>query len=149
MSPWETSHALPMDLRTYGLMNLLRDRRSRHGHGRARGVGRRRDELPRLLLLEQLRRHGRVQRVPAAMRDGMRGDGVSEEREAADEIEDLVADELVFEAQRAVEDAGVANHDRVVERSAQRQTVLAQHLHFLQEGERARWRDLVDERVFV
>ena len=59
-----------------------------------------------------------------------------------------MADELVFKPQGVVEHARVPKHDRVVERSAQRQALLTQHLDFLQEPERASRRDLLDERLF-
>ena len=72
---------------------------------------------------------------------------MADERQVADHVEDLVADELVLEAQGVVEDAGLAEHDRVVERAAEREPALAQHLHFLQEAERPRRRDLLDERL--
>ena len=56
-----------------------------------------------------------------------------------------MADELVLEPQRVVEHAGFAEHDGVVERSAERQSALPEHLDFLQEAERPRRRDLFDE----
>ena len=59
-----------------------------------------------------------------------------------------MADELVLEAQRVVEHAGLAEDDGVVERAAERQAALAQHLDFLQEPERPRRRDLLDEALF-
>ena len=71
---------------------------------------------------------------------------VADEREVADRVEDLVADELVLEAQRVVEDAGLAEDDRVVERAAERQAVLPQHLDVLEEREGARRRQLLGER---
>ena len=48
----------------------------------------------------------------------------------------------------AIEDAGLAEHDGVLERAAEREAALPQHLDFLQEPERARRRDLVDKRLF-
>ena len=56
--------------------------------------------------------------------------------------------ELVVEAQRVVQHAGVADDNRVLERAAEREALLAHPLHFLQETEGARGRDVVDERVF-
>ncbi len=73
---------------------------------------------------------------------------MADQRQVANHIQNLVADELVFEPQR-VEHAGLAEHDRVLERAAERQAALAQHFHFLQEPERARRRDLVDEHLLV
>ena len=107
------------------------------------------DELPGVALLEELRGERGVQGVAAAVRDDVADDRVADERQIADDVEDLVADELVLEAQRVVEHAGLAEHDRVVERAAEGEALLAQRLDFLQEPERARRRDLVDERVFA
>ena len=73
---------------------------------------------------------------------------IAHERQVPDRIEDLVPDELVLEAQRVVQHAGLAEHDRVVERAAEREAVLPKHLHVLQERERARRRDLLDEALF-
>ena len=73
---------------------------------------------------------------------------MADEGQVADHVQNLVADELVLEPQR-VEHAGLAEHDRVLERAAERQAALAQHLDFLQEPERARRRDLVDEHLLV
>ena len=66
---------------------------------------------------------------------------MADQRQVADHVEDLVAHELVFEAQR-VQHAGVADDDGVLERAAERQAVLAQPLHFLQEAEGARRGDV-------
>ena len=87
-----------------------------------------------------------MQRVPGAMRDDVADDRMADERQVADDVENLVTDELVLEPQR-VQHAGVANDDGVLERAAQRQAVLAQHLHFLQEAERARRRDALREAL--
>ena len=72
-------------------------------------------------------------------------DRVAEERQVADRVEDLVAHELVLEAQLVVEDAGLADHDRVLEAAAERQAALAQELHLAQEAEGARRCDLLGE----
>ena len=90
----------------------------------------------------------RVQRVAAAVRDEMADHREADERQIADDVEDLVADELVLEAQRVVQHAGLSEHDRVVERAAERQAALPQHLDFLQEAKRAGRRNLLDERLF-
>ena len=73
---------------------------------------------------------------------------IADERQVADHVQNLVPDELVLEAQR-IEDAGLTEHDGVLERTAQRQPALTQHFHFLQEAERARRRNLVDEHLLV
>src|SRR5262245_22966605 len=74
-------------------------------------------------------------------------DRVTDEREVADGIENLVAHELVLETQRVVQHAGLAEHDRVLQRAAQRQLVLTQHLDVLQECEGAGRRDFLDEAL--
>ena len=56
-----------------------------------------------------------------------------------------MADELVLEAQRIVQHAGFAKHDRVLERTPEGQAVLAQHLDVFEEGEGPRRRELLDE----
>src|SRR5215212_7705623 len=106
------------------------------------------DETPGAGFLENLRGKFGVERVAGAMSDKMADDRVAHEREVADSIEDLVADELVLEAERVVEDAGLAEDDGVVERAAERQAVLSQHLDILEERKRARRRKFLDERLF-
>ncbi len=73
---------------------------------------------------------------------------MADQREIADDIQDLVPDEFVLEPER-IQDAGLAQHDGVFERAAERQSTLAQHLDFLQEAERAGRRDFIDEDRFV
>ena len=85
--------------------------------------------------------------MAGAMRDDVTDDGISDQRQVADDIENLVADEFVFETQR-IQHAGVADHDGVLERAAERQAVLAQPLHFLEEAEGARRGDVIRERCF-
>ena len=67
--------------------------------------------------------------------------GPAEQREVADEIEDLVADELVAEAQRAREDAGVVEDDGVVQAAAARQSPRAQLRDLAREAEGPRRSD--------
>src|SRR5262249_11839367 len=88
-----------------------------------------------------------MQRVPRSVCDQMPDDRISREREIADRVQDLVADELVLEAERVVQNPRLAEDDRVLERSAEREAVLPHHLDILEERERARRRDLLDERV--
>src|SRR5207244_6209140 len=59
----------------------------------------------------------------------------------------LVADELVLEAKRVIQDTGIAEDDRVVERSAEGEAALSQHLDFLQEAEGARRRNVLDKTL--
>ena len=56
-----------------------------------------------------------------------------------------MADELVGKAKRVVQHARLADHDRVLERAAERQAVLAKHLDVLEERERPRRGHLLDE----
>jgi len=112
------------------------------------GFDRRLDETPRVALTQNLCRERRVQRVPAAMHDEMSLNRMADEREVADDIQNLVTHELVFEPQR-IEHGGLAEDDGVFERAAQREPALTQHLDFLEESEGARGRDLVNERALV
>ena len=90
-----------------------------------------------------------MQRVTAAVGDDVADDRVADQGQVADRVEDLVADELVLEAERVVQHAGLADHDGVVERAAEREALLAQRLDFLEERERARRGNLVDEALSV
>src|SRR2546427_3092499 len=123
--------------------------RHRQWNGRvvdASDASRRLDETPGVRLFENLGCELGMQRMPGAVRDEMADDRMADEREVADGVENLVADELVLEPQRVVEPTRFAQHDGVLERAAERQTVLAQHLDVLEERERARRRDLLHER---
>src|SRR5262249_31619825 len=70
---------------------------------------------------------------------------ITDEGKIADGVEDLVADEFVFEPQR-VQHARFTEDDGVLERTTQRQTVLTQHLDVLQERERTGRRQVVHKR---
>src|SRR2546429_4499674 len=85
-----------------------------------------------------------VERVAPVARDDVREDRTAEERQVADEVEDLVPDELVAVAQ-AVERAAVREHDRVVERAAAREAVLPHEPEVLEEPVGARRGDVLDE----
>src|SRR6266850_3410609 len=111
--------------------------RDRQRNGRVGDASRRLDETPRVRLFENLGRELGVQRMPGAVRDEMADDRMTDEREVADGVENLVADELVLEPQRVVEHSRFAENDGVLERAAERQTVLAEHLDVLEECERA------------
>ncbi len=112
------------------------------GHGRGRL-----DQAPRFLVAENLGCQLRVQGMAGAMGDDVTDDRISDERQVTDDVQDLVTHELVFEAQ-GVQHAGVADDDGVFERAAERQAVLAQPFHFLQEAEGARGRDVIGEAWF-
>ena len=70
----------------------------------------------------------------------------AEQRGVADGVQDLVAHELVREAQAVrVEDAELVHHDGVVQRAAAGEPHLLEHLHVAQEAEGARAGDLPGE----
>ena len=96
------------------------------------------DQRPRVGFLQHHRGEFRVQRVPAAVRHEVTNQRMADERHVADHIQNLVPHELVIEAERVVEHAGVADDDGVLERAAEREAVLAHPLDFLQETEGAR-----------
>ena len=81
--------------------------------------GRRLDQAPGFLVGENFRRQRRVQRVAGAMSNDVTDDGVSDQRQVTDDIENLVADELVLETER-VQHIRIADDNRVLERAAQR-----------------------------
>src|SRR5688572_2906678 len=92
------------------------------------------DDLPRIGFLEHQGRERREQRMAASM-GRLVADGLAtHERQIAEHIEDLVAYELVLEAQRVVEHPGFADDDRIHERSAKCETALPQHIGFLQKA---------------
>ena len=84
------------------------------------------NQRPRIGLRQHLRGKRRVQRVTAAMGDEVADQRTADERHVANHIQNLVPHELVVEAERVVEDAGVADDDGVLERAAKGQTLLAQ-----------------------
>src|SRR5262249_44076803 len=92
--------------------------------------------FPCVAISEQRREQHRVQPVPGARRAHVTQHGHSGERQVADDVQNLVAHKLVVESQRLlIEDAVARQRDRVFERAAARQTVLAQRLDFLYESE--------------
>src|SRR4029450_468782 len=111
-------------------------------------LDRRLDEPPRMRLFENLHSELCVERMACAMRDEMPDDWIADEGQIANRIENLVANELVFETQRVVENTCLTEHHRIFERSAKRKPVLPQHLDVFQERHRASRRDVVDERLF-
>src|SRR5262245_4048673 len=111
-------------------------------------VDRRLDESPCMRLFEDLHCELRVERMAGAMGDEMSDDWIANQSQIANRVENLVANELVFEAQGVVENTRLAEHDCILERAAKREAVLPQHLDVLQERERAGRRDVVDKRLF-
>src|SRR5215467_5158555 len=86
-----------------------------------------------------------IQGVTAVARDDVRTEGPAEQRQIAQKVQDLVADELVAVAQ-AVQGAAVAEHDRVVKRTAAGQAVLAHQPEVPEEAVRPCRRELLDAR---
>src|SRR5262245_37247177 len=77
-------------------------------------------------------------------------DGHAEQRQIAEQVEHLVAHELVRPAQPvAIQDAVVVHHHGVVEVAAPGQAVAPEHLDLPQEAEGARAADLLLEDVPV
>src|SRR5262245_39923391 len=97
---------------------------------------------------ENLGRELGVKRVTGAMRDQVADHRIADQGKVADGIENLVTDELVLEPERVVEDAGLAEDDRVFERAAEGEAILAEHLDVLQEREGPRWRHFLGENLF-
>src|SRR5438445_3368429 len=87
-----------------------------------------------------------IQRVARVARDDVARDAPAEQREVAEEVEYLVAHELVAVTE-AVQGAVLADDDRVVERAAERAPALAQEAEILEEAVGARRRVLGDERL--
>ena len=74
--------------------------------------------------------------VTGALGDDVAFDAAASQREIADEVEHLVADVFIFEAERAVFRAFGADDDGVVRSGAANQTHVAKHLlvSFVSEG---------------
>ena len=70
-----------------------------------------------------------------------------DQRQVANHVQDLVADELVLEPERVVQNPGFPEDDGVVERAAKGQAALPEHLDLFQEAERPGWSNLFDEAV--
>ena len=87
-----------------------------------------------------------VEGVAGVARDDVTEDRPAQQREVADQVEDLVADELVAVAE-LVQDAALADDDRVVERAALGEAVLPEVPHVLQEPVGAGGGELLDEHV--
>src|SRR5205823_7963373 len=100
-------------------------------------------------LAQHLLDEARVQGVAGADRGDLADDGAADQGEVADEVEHLVADELVAEAQRSVHHAALVEDDAVLDRAAARQAGRAQLVDVLEEAVRARRRDLLEEAVVL
>src|SRR5580765_3597675 len=117
---------------------------SRRLVGDCRGSGRGRPALEADGALDGL--HDlEVERVAAVACDDVGADRTAEQREIPEQVENLVAHELVAEA-KTVQRAAVTEHDRVVERAAAREAVLPHDPEVAQEAVCPRRSELIDER---
>ena len=82
-----------------------------------------------------------VEGVAGLARVDVAVEGAAEEREVADEVQDLVPDELVAEAQGPRKDSRVVEDDRVLQASSAGEAPRAHRLDFPGEAERAGRRD--------
>src|SRR5207247_11288191 len=92
---------------------------------------------------------GRVARVPRHARHDAATDRTPEQVEVAEDVEDLVAHELVGEAQRRVHHALLADQDAVVQPPAVGEAHLLELLDLLDEAEGARPGDPAADRLEV
>src|SRR4051812_2280685 len=99
--------------------------------------------------VEHLLDEARVQCVTGFRGADLADDRPADECEVAEQIEDLVADELVPEAKLAAHDALVVEHDAVIDRAAARETGSAELLDVAHEAERAGGGDLLEEAVVI
>src|SRR5947207_5310171 len=90
-----------------------------------------------------------MERMPGLRRGDLADDGTADEREVAEEVEDLVADELVAEAEVAADHSFVVEHDAVLDRAAARETGGAHLLDVAQETERTGRGNLLEEAVVI
>src|SRR5438309_5978413 len=88
--------------------------------------------------LDDLRDETRVERVTGAMRGDFTRDRSSDQREVAEEIEDLVADEFVAEAERPIDDRVVVEDDAVLHSSTARESGGAKLFDLAHKSERPR-----------
>src|SRR6266849_9808623 len=99
--------------------------------------------------LDHLRHEARMEGVPGPMRGDLASDRTADQREVAQQIEDLMTDEFVAEAERPVDHGVVVEHDAVLDGPASRQARGAKLLDVADESERSRRRDLAEEIVVV
>src|SRR5712691_748240 len=96
--------------------------------------------------------HGRgqlvVEGVPPVLAGDVPAERPPQQVEIAHQVEDLVTDELILEAEAVVEDGALPDHHRVVERAATGEPVLPHRGHVLEEAVGARRRQLVHEGGF-
>src|SRR5881296_1757180 len=103
--------------------NRDREGTYRLGGGEPRGLFeplrlqvRQRGDAVFLLGADDLVGQRRVDGMPGLFGEEVPDDGIPDQRDVPQQVEQLVADELVREAQAGVDDPGLVQHDRVLER---------------------------------
>src|SRR5581483_3038886 len=99
--------------------------------------------------LQDLLHETRMHRVAGLRGRDLADDRPPDEREITEQVEDLVANELIAEAELAVHDTLIIEHDAVFDRPAARQTGSAKLLDIAHETEGARRCDLLQEVVVI
>src|SRR5947209_10320866 len=87
--------------------------------------------------------------MTGAIRRDLTDDRTSNQREVAEQVQDLVPDKLIFESKRTIDDPLVIEDDAVLDRSAARQSRRAELLDVAEKSERARRGDLAQEIVVL
>jgi hypothetical protein len=90
-----------------------------------------------------------IERVASVVRGDVPLERTPEQPEVAHQVEHLVPDEFVLEAQAVVEDRALAHHHGVVQRAATGETVLPHHRNVSQEPVGAGGRQLFHERALT
>src|SRR6187431_123521 len=120
-------------MRVRGL-RLVRGNSGRDGNGHATGRRSVR-EFPGIGLTHEFGGKRRVQGVTTAMHHKVTLNGMSDKGEVANDVQNLVANELVLEPQ-GIQHAGFAKDDGILERAAEREPALPQHFYFLEKTKR-------------
>ena len=101
------------------------------------------------MVAQQARDQRDVHGVAGAIGDHAAQDAVAEQRQVSDQVQHLVADELIVIAQGAVGDAVACEHDGVFFRGAADQSHLAHLLRLMQKSEGARGGDVAAVEIAV
>src|SRR5215813_3028078 len=96
------------------------------------------DESPGALLAQQARDQGVVHGMAGAFSDDMADQGMAQQRQISDQVENLVAAKLVRKPQAfGIHHSLPRQHHRVLKRPTPDQTAVTQYLNFLQEAKGA------------
>ena len=91
-----------------------------------------------------------MKKVPALLHRHVGMQGRSQKRQISEQIDDLMANEFISKAESTfIQDSVVVQHDRVLEVSSQREPPRAKRLHFVNESEGARARQLACEAAGI